>query len=1122
MKKLLKLKRSPYPIFKYDLKMKLSTLFIFVALFSIQANETYGQRTNITLNLNNVPVGQLIDKIESTTEFQFVYKLDDVDLKRLVSVNVKRTKIAKVLEGIFQNTKTTFNLNNRRVYLVKRPEPNLKTDIKVSTPASKMQSSVSGSITDQDGQPLPGASIVEKGTTNGTQTDFDGNFSIEVADSNAVLIISYIGYATKEVTVGNQTQINVQLEASSSLLEEIVVVGYGSQRRKDVTGAISSISGDDLNVTLESNPVNALAGKIAGVDIGINSGAPGASPAILIRGRSSLNFSNEPLIVLDGIPLEGDLNDINPADIGSIEVLKDASSAAIYGARGANGVILITTKRGKVGKARFTYGTYYGFSDTTEQYDVLDANGYVNLRREARRSADEEAGGLLPGTLALPSAEDALEPLQLAAFNAGVDTDFNDLTYRTGKQVNHQLGVTGGSEKVRYALSLSYFNQEGVFRLADFERYTFRTNIDVNATDRLKFGLSQQINLGTRNNYQPLEGNLTNSPLVTPFDANGVATLDPLNDGLRWNGLSNETPGNYTDVTKNFRYLANIFASYELTDGLKYTLNLQPQFESIQDNDFFASQSATQTGALSQAGKDNRVNTAYTIENIVNYSKIFKDTHSLDATLLYSFQETQRDFTRLLVSGLASDSQTFNNLSDASQVDERDSSRETEGWTSYMARVNYGYKSKYLITLTGRYDGSSKLSEGNKWGFFPSASIAWRLMEEDFLKEQTFFTDLKLRAGYGTVGRNPIDPFATLGGIRRFEGSFGSNPAFGFQPEEIANPDLKWESTTTFDLGLDFAFADNKISGSLDFYTGNTTDLLLNRVLPATSGFSSILQNVGETKNTGFEIVLSTKLVDAENFKWTTDFNFSTNKSEIVSLLDSTTDDIGNGWFIGQPLSVEYDRVFDGIWQLDEATEAASFGRRPGDIKLRDLNGDGALNDEDREIIGQTDPKWIGGLTSRMNYKNLDFTVAVYTRQGNLTRSRALQNTTIFGRYNDLDLDYWTPENPSNTYPRANANRENPLDNTVLSYQDGSFVRVRNITLGYNFDDKVAKTIGLEKLRLYATAQNPFLFTSSDLEGFDPEVGRGDLGRSGVTNDLLANDFSASPTTIIFGLNVTF
>ena len=976
------------------------------------------------------------------------------------------------------------------------------------------QQTITGTILDDQGIPLPGVNVLEKGTTNGVVSDFDGNFTINIANSDAILVFSYIGYSTKELSVSSNTgPMQITLEASASELDEVVIVGYGSQRKKDVTGAISSVSGEDLNITRESNPLNALAGKVAGLDVGINATAPGRSPSLLIRGRSSLNFSNEPLLVVDGIPLEGSLQDINPADIASIEVLKDASSAAIYGARGANGVVLITTKRGKIGKAQFTYDTYYGFSEVSENYDILNSEEYVNLRREAFRSADEESQGLTPGTLDLPSVEAVLEPLQLQAYNNGVDADYLDLGLHSGKQLNHQLGVSGGSEKIRYALSLSYFNQEGVFKLADYERYTFRTNLDVNATEKLKIGLSQQVNFSKRNQYNGLVPLIRYSPLSTPYLEDGTATLDPLADGLNWNPLSNENPGQYIDETINYRYLANIFASYQLLDGLKYTLNVQPQFESITNNDFRGSQSETRTGGLSEAAKETRVNTAYTIENIVNYSKIFNQVHSLDATFLYSFQETKRDYLYVSASGPAADSQTFNNLSDTSQLNARDSDLQTEGWMSYMGRINYGYKSKYLLTLTGRYDGSSKLSQGNKWGFFPSASLAWRMIEEDFFKEKTWINDLKLRVGYGQVGRNPISPYATFGRIQRYEGSFGNNAAFGFTPEEIANPDLAWETTTTLDIGLDYAFANNRISGSLDFYSGKTSDLLLNRVLPITSGYSSILQNVGETKNQGFEVVLSTVNIQTDNFRWTTDFNFSANRNEIVKLLDSENDDVGNGWFIGQPLSVFYDRVFDGIWQLDEAATAQSYGRKPGEVKLADLNNDGVLNDSDREILGQRDPKWIGGITSKMEYNGFDFTVAMYTRQGHLTRSRAKELISIFGRFNDFDLDYWTPENPSNTYPRPNRNRERPLDNNVLNYEDGSFVRIRNITLGYNFNEKVSSTLGLSKFRVYATAQNPFLFTASDFQGYDPEVGGDDGDR---------DDFLASPRTILFGINVAF
>lgn len=981
-------------------------------------------------------------------------------------------------------------------------------EIKTEEKNAPQNFEVSGTILDANGMPLPGANVLEKGTRNGTQTDFDGRFSLEVESENAILVVSFLGFATQEVDLDGRSEIEITLEDDSAALQEVVVVGYGTQRKKDVTGAISSVSEEDINITKESNPLNALSGKVAGLDIGVTN-SPGESPSVLVRGRSSLNFSNEPLLVVDGIPIEGDLNDISSGDIASIEVLKDASSSAIYGARGANGVILVTTKRGTAGKARFSYETYYGVSKVLNEFDLLNADEFVNLKREAFRAGAEEEEGLLPGTLPLPSAEEVLTPLQLEAYENGVNTDFLDLGTRSGIQLNHQFAVSGGSDKIRYNISLSYFNQEGVYNLSDYERFSSRINLDINATDKIKIGLSQQANYSLRNNYKPLDAFFQQSPLVPAYKENGKPTLDPLADGLNWNPLSNEAPGKYIDETINYNYFANIFGSYRFNNDLKYTLNVQPQFNLITNNDFRASESASRTGGLSQASKEQRIMTAYTIENILNYDKIFNEIHSLNATLLYSFQETKREMLQLGVLGPASDSQTFNNLGDALQIDFRDSELEKEGWVSYMARFNYSYREKYLLTLTGRYDGSSKLSEDNKYGFFPSASFAWRAIEEDFFQKQDFFNDLKVRVGYGKVGRNPIPAYSTFGGIRRLENSFGNNPAYGFQPAEIANPDLKWETTKTFNAGLDFALADNRVSGSLDYYIGKTEDLLLNRVLPTSSGFSSILQNVGETENQGFEVVLSTVNIEKEDFTWTTDFNLSINQNKIVKLVDGKNDDVGNRWFIGQPLSVFYDRVYNGVWQISEAELANSYSRRPGDIRLIDINNDGTLNDTDRKILGQQDPKWIGGVTSRILYKDFDFTIAAYTQQGHLVRSEAIDQITIFGRYNDLDLNYWTPENLSNDYPRPNKNRESPLDSETMNYVDGSFVRIRNITLGYNFNENITKMLQLENLRLYASAQNPFLFTAKDIDGFDPELGTGD-------------DFIAAPTTFLLGLNVNF
>ncbi len=992
------------------------------------------------------------------------------------------------------------------------------------------EAQISGTILDDLGQPLPGANILEVGTTNGVQSDFDGNFTISVSKPNAVLSASFIGFKTVDYPLNGQKTISISMEVSANSLDEVIVVGYGSQKRSDVTGAITSVSGEDLNITRESNPLNALAGKVAGVDIGINNNAPGSNPSILIRGRSSLTFSNEPLIVVDGIPLEGSLGDVNPADISSIEVLKDASSAAIYGARGANGVILVTTKRGVTGKPRFNFDTYTGFSVPFKEFDMMNADQWVAMRLESKRAAQDQRDGVPVGTSPLPAIEDGLEPLQLQAFRDGVNTNFQDLASQTGEQSNYNIGVNGGSEKVRYAVSLNYFKQEGVFKLAEFERYTFRANLDMDLTKNLKVGISQQAGFGERQDSNPIGGVLTNSPLTKPFNEDGTPTTDPLADGLVWNPLNDLDRKNFIDKTKNFRYFANIFASYNLFNNekvgnLKYTLSLQPQFETIRRNNFRGIESVAGRGTRNSASKTEWINTSYTLENLLNYTIAFNEDHALDATFLYSFQDSERDFFTLGVSGLPSDTQTFNNLSDGELVDFRDSFLDTEEWTSYMGRFNYTLMNRYLFTFTGRYDGSSKLSQGNKWGFFPSGAFAWKVAEENFMQQQNVFSDLKLRVGYGEVGRNPIDPFATLGGLGRTEGSFGGSPAFGFLPQDIANPDLKWETTKTFNIGVDYAILKNRISGSIDYYSNETEDLLLNRFLPATSGFQSILQNIGKTKGEGLDVVLSAVLVNTDNFTWSADFNYSVNTNEIEELANGKVDDVGNRWFIGKQLNVIYDRVFDGIWQLDEVTEAASFGRRPGDIKLKDLDGNGVINDDDRRIIGQLDPKWTGGITTRMRYKGFDFSAALYTRQGNVANATVLRTAnTLFGRFNNLNVDYWTPENPSNTFPRPNANQERPLDSQVLSFIDASFVRVRNITLGYNFatNDKFKDLLGVQEFRIYATAQNPFLFASEDLDGLDPEVASGTPSIVAGRPPVNENTFTPSPRTFLFGINVSF
>ena len=975
--------------------------------------------------------------------------------------------------------------------------------------------SLTGQVLDEFGEPLPGVSVFVKGTSIGTTTDANGMYKLDVPDGSTIAF-SFLGYTTQEIVIGNRSVIDVTMEADIEQLQEVIVVGYGSVEKRDVTGAITSISGNDVNETKESHALSALAGKAAGVDIRFTTNAPGTSPEILIRGRSSLNFSNAPLIVVDGIPVSSELADFNPNDIESIEVLKDASSAAIYGARGANGVVLITTKRGKVGKTQISYDTYYGFSEPFERVPMMNAGQWLALRLEALRTVNERQDGVEPGTLPLPTVEDALFAEQLEAYNAGIDTDWQDLFFQNGIQQNHQVGVLGGNEAIRYNVSANYFQQEGIIKDSEFERFTVRTNLDVNATSKLKLGISQQVAFSNRENRR--SGSTINTafqglPLARPFEEDGVTpTTDPLGDGAYWNPLNDLVDGAFIDNDKAFNYFANIFATYQFNEHFKYTVNFGPELRFLRENDFRGTLSTSRRGGLNEATKRNRAQTSYTIENLFNYNITFNDVHKLDALFLFSAQDIRQEENDITVRDIPSETQTFNNLGAAGEIRGTGSSLDKERWTSFMARFNYEFMDKYLVTFTGRYDGSSKLAAGNKWGFFPSGSVAWRLNEEGFIQNVQKINDLKLRIGYGTVGRNPIDPFSTQGRLFRTEGSFGDNPAFGFRPGEIANPELEWEVTTTFDVGLDYGLLNNRITGSIDYYNGRTSGLLLRRQIPITSGFGNVLQNVGETENSGIELVLNTTNIQTDNFTWTTSFNFSRNRSKIVKLLDREDDDIGNRWFIGEQLAVHYDQVFDGIWQLDEAEQAESFGREVGQVKLADLNDDGVLNDDDRQIIGFVDPQWTGGLTNTWRYKGLGLTVVALTRQGHTIRSRAIfANNSLVGRSNNVNINYWTPENPSNSYPRPDDDRQGPRDEGTINYFDGSYIRIRNITLSYDFSRALLNAIGLQKLRIYATAQNPFLFRADDrlVDGVDPDV-----ASSG-------SEWLPSPRTFLLGLNLT-
>lgn len=961
----------------------------------------------------------------------------------------------------------------------------------VSIFAWSQDRTIRGTVTDgETGEALPGVNVVVKGTTSGTITNVEGQYSLSVSGSAQTIVFSSVGYETDEEEINNRSTIDMTLMPDIQSLSEVVVVGYGTQEKRDVTAAIGSVSEQEIKELPVASSVETLQGRVAGVDIRSNGGRPGQGVSINIRGRRSITADNDPLFVVDGIPIQGTINDINPQDIESMEVLKDAASTAIYGSRGANGVILITTKRGSQGKTTVTYDGYYGPTQAANTVDMMNGAEFADLKRESRRT-NPETGLLSWDGEILPDSEVFLDPVELTSLeqNPVRSTDYQDLVLQTGYRTNHQLSVLGGNQKTQFLVSGSFYDEEGVIATQAFTRYTIRVNLDHQISDRIRVGTSTLFSRSFENRaFNPLGEALSNNPLGVPYDEEGNLIFLPTNDGIRTNPLNELVPGASVDEYKFNRLFASIYASFELAEGLSYKVNFGPDLQTRRIGAFRGSLTNIRRGAPPIAFRANREEFSYTLENIVNYNKDFGDNHSLGVTLLQSIQQWQREEDNLEVRGLPYETQQFYNVGTASDILGVGSRLEEWQLASYMGRINYELAGKYLIQANIRADGSSRLAEGNKWAYFPGISAGWRIVDEPFMQNQNFVQELKLRASYGVVGNTSIDPYQTAGRLGRTVYAYGDNPGFGYRLSEIPNEDLSWEKTATIDVGIDYGFLDGRISGSIDFYQANTTDLILERQLPFTSGYDYILQNVGSTRNTGVELSLNTVNFDnPDGFRWTTNINVSRNNEEIVELYNGAQDDIGSGWFIGEPLVVFYDFEKAGIWQLDEADEADVYNQVPGDIKLVDRNNDQRIDGEDRVIIGNDIPDFTGGITNRFEYGGFDLSVFIYARVGHMLNSAFHDgNNTLQGRYNNLDIDYWTPNNPTNAYPRPNNNQESIPYGSTLRYFDGSFAKIRNISLGYNFPTEFVERAGLSRARIYGSIQNAYTFTNYD--AYDPEI----------------------------------
>jgi TonB-linked SusC/RagA family outer membrane protein len=966
---------------------------------------------------------------------------------------------------------------------------------------------VKGRVTDETNKPLANASVTVKGGTVGVSSNEEGSFEITVP-SRATLVISSVGFAPKEVSVAGKTSIDVKLSTSGTDLEQVVVVGYGTQRRKDITGSIVSVSEKTLDEVPANNIAMALQGRAAGVDIARTGVRPGSGGQIRIRGNRSLAGSNDPLIVLDGFVYLGSINDLNVDDIANIDILKDASATAIYGSRGSNGVIIITTKRGRVGKPVLNYSGTAGVTSIIDQYPVFNADEYHAFKSEARYGA------------ANATAPAVFTPAELEGRANGTNTNWQDLIYKKGFFTSQDLNVSGGTDVTQYGLGLSYLDQDGVIPLVGFKRYGLRATIDQKIGKRIKIGLNTMntLSFADGDGVGPLYNTLSLSPLVSPYNADGSINVQPMvghqDVGARLNPLTLTTPNAVLDRRRRIRTFNTLYAELQLIEGLRYRLNAALDFRQENYGQYRAantilSGSSSTPFASNTARIDNGEAWTYDVYHQLIYDKTISDKHRLNATALFEVQEDQTTNTRFTGTGIPADymqNTNFSNLVSAisAPADANANNFVKSGILSYMGRVNYTYNDKYTITATIRRDGSSRLAEGNKWFSYPAVGLSWNAFSESFLQNTVWMSNLKVRAGWGKSANQSAGAYSTLGGLSSNNYNFGSSGfVTGYYVGQLPNPNLGWENTEVTNLGVDFGFFNNRLTGSVDVYRANTSDIIVTKQLPISNGANSITTNAAKTESKGIEIVLSTVNIQSNSgFQWTTDFNWSLNREKIVALEEpGKTRDVGNGWFVGYPLNVIYDYQKVGIWQTKDAALVAQFGgaEAVGRIRVADLNNDNKITVADQTIVGTAQPKWVGGITNRIAYKNFDLSAVAFARWGGTLVATYFQSNNggsggyaFFGqaRVNQWKVDYWTANNPTNAFPHPEGQTLNDNYVSTLGYYDGSFVRVRSINLGYTLPAKLVARAGITSARFYVTVTNPFIIYSPFVQdglGIDPE-----------------------------------
>jgi len=1055
--------------------MKTFIFLMCTTVFCLTTDTTFSQEKIMIEKDQLVTVDQVFKIIKKQTEFDFVYPRRIFKNKPKVQLNKGEIAVTKLLEKSLSSNNLSYELTEDKTILIKE-KPIIK-EVEVQ------QHQVTGQIKGENGLPLPGANILEKGTSNGTQTDFDGKFSFRVSNADATLVISYIGFIAQEINLKGQATLKVTLIEDTESLDEVIVVGYGTQKKSDVTGSVASLDAKIIEAVPVTNLTQVVQGRLPGVLISSDGGGAEGLASIQIRGQNSLTASNSPLVILDGIPFSGSLSFINPNDISSFEVLKDASSTAIYGARASNGVILITTKKGTSGKPTITYNGNTSFSEVINLPNLMNGETFYNRKLEFFQL---ENPSLTP--------QDIFTPTELEVYNSGEFVNWAELGTRSGTRQEHNISISGGSEQSNYFVSLGVNNTEGVAVNDKFDRYNLRINYDTNINDWLTIGTNTLLGYIDRSG-RPIDfdfnfgdtHSLRMNPLTRVRNPDGTLTIYPWAENVFYANPLGRTNYIQESIIKSVN--TNNYLEIKLpVDGLSYRLNTgytsrHSAFESYRG---LNTKVGFENGG--SAVVDNSTSDEWVIENILNYKKEF-GKHNIFLTALYSSQKNISKQRQVSGRGFPNDIRTsyqFNSADITTFVDNFDET----SFLSQMFRANYGFDSRYLLTFTVRRDGYSGFGETTKFGTFPSIALAWNIANEPFMDSANFINNLKLRATYGENGNQAIGAYSTLAGLSsNFYLDSNRNTAVGFYPRSLGDPSLSWETSKSMNFGLDFGFLKNRIQGSIDYFSTKTTDLLLDRVISPINGASRITQNIGETETNGFEFQLSSTNISKPDFSWSTDFNFSLYRTKIVNvgLVDEfgvPTDDVASRWFLGKPIDVFFGHIFDGIWQQgDDIANSAQPDALPGDVRYADLNDDGVINDDDRGIQGDQQPDFIAGMNNTIRYKNVTLNFFIHTVQG-IDRSNPLW-ATFYNDYNEniYDYDFWSESNPTNNFP-ANRTGINPLG--AKPRGDGSFIRLKDVTLSYKFEPEVLSKIKMKDLEVFVNVKNVFTITDYEF-GWDPE-----------------------------------